>query len=128
LTFEVKPGEKVGLIGRTGSGKSTVGLALMRFVEAREGCILIDGVDIAKIGLTDLRSRLTIVPRESSSDYELANIQPTHGILYAEDPVLLSGTLRSTLDIFGDYDDAEIVRILPHFTGFRAPSSCCPKV
>ncbi|KIM46743.1 hypothetical protein M413DRAFT_63584 [Hebeloma cylindrosporum] len=91
LTFEVKPGEKVGLIGRTGSGKSTVGLALLRFVEAREGRILIDGVNIAKIGLTDLRSRLTIVP---------------------QDPVLLSGTLRSTLDIFGEYDDAGLYEAL----------------
>jgi len=70
----VRPGEKVGLIGRTGSGKSTVGLALMRFVEAREGRILIDDIDIAKIGLTDLRSRLTIVPRESCISVELKNI------------------------------------------------------
>ena len=124
----MKPGEKVGLIGRTGSGKSTVGLALMRFVEAREGRILIDGLDIAKIGLTDLRSRLTIVPRECWISYELENIQQTHCILYAEDPVLLSGTLRSTLDIFGDYDDTEIVRILLHFTRFRAHFSCYAKV
>ena len=42
----------------------------------------------------------------------METIQPTHGILYAEDPILLSGTLRSTLDIFGEYDDAEIVRVL----------------
>ena len=54
----------------------------MRFVEAREGRILIDGVDIAKIGLTDLRSRLTIVPRESCISYEVDNIQQTHDILY----------------------------------------------
>jgi hypothetical protein len=46
----------------------------------------------------------------------------------AEDPVLLSGTLRSTLDIFGDYDDAEIVRIFLHFTGFSAPFSHYAKV
>ena len=124
----MKPGEKVGLIGRTGSGKSTVALAFMRFVEAREGRILIDGLDIAKIGLTDLRSRLTIVPRESCVSCELENIQPTHGILYAEDPVLLSGTLRSTLDIFGDYDDAEIVRISFHVTAFRIPSLFRTKV
>jgi len=97
----------------------------MRFVEAREGRILIDGVDIAKIGLTDLRSRLTIVPRESCINVELENTQKN---LYAEDPVLLSGTLRSSLDIFGDYDDAEIVRILLYFTGFRAPSSCYTEV
>ena len=96
----------------------------MRFVEAREGRILIDGVDIAKIGLTDLRSRLTIVSRESYVRYELENIT----ILYAEDPVLLSGTLRSTLDIFGDYDDAEIVRTLFYVTTFRTPPSFLMKV
>jgi ABC-type multidrug transport system fused ATPase/permease subunit len=83
LTFEVKPGEKVGLIGRTGSGKSTVALAFMRFVEAREGRILIDGLDIAKIGLTDLRSRLTIVPRESYVSYEL-EIFNQHMVYYMQ--------------------------------------------
>ncbi|KAF8893222.1 hypothetical protein CPB84DRAFT_1848688 [Gymnopilus junonius] len=91
LTVEIKPGEKIGLIGRTGSGKSTLGLALMRFVEPREGRILIDGLDTSKMGLTDLRRRLTIIP---------------------QDPVLLSGTLRSALDVFGDYDDAEIYEAL----------------
>ncbi|CAA7267286.1 unnamed protein product [Cyclocybe aegerita] len=87
LTFSIQPGEKIGLVGRTGSGKSTVGLSLMRFVEAREGRVLIDGVDISHIGVTDLRRRLTVVP---------------------QDPVLLSGTLRTTLDVFGEYDDADI--------------------
>lgn len=53
------------MIGRTGSGKSTLGLALMRFVEPRDGKILIDGLDISKMGLTDLRRRLTIIPRKS---------------------------------------------------------------
>ncbi|KAJ3514526.1 hypothetical protein NLJ89_g2331 [Agrocybe chaxingu] len=110
LTFSIQPGEKIGLVGRTGSGKSTVGLSLMRFVEAREGRVLIDGVDISHIGLTDLRRRLTIVP---------------------QDPVLLSGTLRTTLDIFGEYDDADIYDALrrvnligPHETHvFSGPSS-----
>jgi len=63
LNFEVRPGEKVGILGRTGSGKSTLALSFFRFVEATEGKITIDGVDIAKTGLTDLRSRLTIIPR-----------------------------------------------------------------
>jgi ABC-type multidrug transport system fused ATPase/permease subunit len=66
LNFTVKPGEKVGVLGRTGSGKSTLALSFFRFVEATEGAIRVDGVDISKIGLTDLRSRLTIVPRTLS--------------------------------------------------------------
>ena len=82
LNFEIRPGEKVshlqsihilecndshqvGILGRTGSGKSTLALSFFRFVEPTEGRIIIDGVDIAKIGLTDLRSRLTIIPRMS---------------------------------------------------------------
>ena len=66
LSFEIHPGEKVGVLGRTGSGKSTLALSFFRFVEPVEGRILIDGLDISKIGLTDLRSKLTIIPREFS--------------------------------------------------------------
>ncbi|KAL5499202.1 hypothetical protein ACEPAH_1720 [Sanghuangporus vaninii] len=87
LCFKVEPGEKIGILGRTGSGKSTLALSFFRFVEPIEGRILVDGIDITKIGLTDLRSRLTIIP---------------------QDPIILSGTLRSTLDVFDEYDDAEI--------------------
>ena len=65
LNFTIAPGEKVGVLGRTGSGKSTLALSFFRFVEPVEGRILIDGLDIAKMGLTDLRSKLTIIPRES---------------------------------------------------------------
>lgn len=64
LSFEIRPGEKVGVLGRTGSGKSTLALSFFRFVEPTEGRILIDGLDISRIGLTDLRSKLTIIPRE----------------------------------------------------------------
>ncbi|PPR02009.1 hypothetical protein CVT24_011132 [Panaeolus cyanescens] len=91
LNFEIRPGEKVGILGRTGSGKSTLALSLFRFVEATEGRILIDDVDIASIGLTDLRSRLTIIP---------------------QDPTILSGNLRSTLDVFDEYQDHEIYEAL----------------
>lgn len=91
LSFTVQPGEKVGVLGRTGSGKSTLALSFFRFVEATEGAILVDGLDIAKIGLTDLRSKLTIIP---------------------QDPTILSGTLRSTLDVFDEYQDAEIFEAL----------------
>ncbi|TRM63381.1 P-loop containing nucleoside triphosphate hydrolase protein [Schizophyllum amplum] len=91
LSFEVKPGEKVAVLGRTGSGKSTLALSFFRFVEATKGRIYIDGLDIEKVGLTDLRSRLTIIP---------------------QDPTILSGTLRSTLDVFEEYEDAEIYEAL----------------
>ncbi|GAA6061872.1 hypothetical protein JCM10212_000513 [Sporobolomyces blumeae] len=91
LSFTIKRGEKVGIVGATGCGKSTLASSFFRFVEARSGTIEIDGIDIAKIGLLDLRSRLTIVP---------------------QDPVILSGTLRSTLDIFGEHEDAAIFEAL----------------
>lgn len=60
----LQPGSKIGVLGRTGGGKSTLALSFFRFVEATEGKIVIDGVDISNVGLTDLRSRLTIIPRE----------------------------------------------------------------
>ncbi|KAI0251186.1 multidrug resistance-associated ABC transporter [Lactifluus subvellereus] len=91
LNFSIKPGEKVGILGRTGSGKSTLALSFFRFVEATAGRIRIDGLDTSKIGLTDLRSKLTIIP---------------------QDPTILSGTLRSTLDVFEEYQDAEIYEAL----------------
>ncbi|KAJ7126233.1 P-loop containing nucleoside triphosphate hydrolase protein [Mycena epipterygia] len=79
------------LENRTGSGKSTLALSFFRFVEPTEGKIVVDGLDIAQVGLTDLRSRLTIIP---------------------QDPTILSGSLRSTLDVFEEYEDAEIFESL----------------
>jgi ABC-type multidrug transport system fused ATPase/permease subunit len=87
LTFAVQPKERVGVVGRTGAGKSSLTLALFRFLEAREGTIVIDGIDISKIKLSDLRSRLAIIP---------------------QDPVLFSGTVRSNLDPFDERSDAEL--------------------
>ncbi|GAB1519113.1 hypothetical protein RhiTH_002179 [Rhizoctonia solani] len=91
LAFDIKARSKIGVLGRTGSGKSTLALSFFRFVEATEGRIVIDGIDISKLGLTDLRSRLTIIP---------------------QDPTILSGTLRTTLDVFDEYEDHEIFEAL----------------
>ena len=71
VSFEVEGGQKVGIVGRTGAGKSSFTLALFRIIEAEEGTILIDGIDIASIGLHDLRSKITIIPQDPVSDFPI---------------------------------------------------------
>ena len=63
VTFKIQPLEKVGIVGRTGAGKSSLALALFRGLEAEQGKILIDNIDIGLIGLRDLRESITIVPQ-----------------------------------------------------------------
>ncbi|KAK7499875.1 hypothetical protein BaRGS_00008966 [Batillaria attramentaria] len=91
VNFTIEPGQKVGIVGRTGAGKSSLTLSLFRLIESAGGCIMIDGVNIADIGLHDLRSRITILP---------------------QDPVLFSGTLRMNLDPLDQYTDDQIWKAL----------------
>uniref|UniRef100_A0A8C7QKM1 Uncharacterized protein n=1 Tax=Oncorhynchus mykiss TaxID=8022 RepID=A0A8C7QKM1_ONCMY len=91
LTLSVVGGEKIGIVGRTGAGKSSMTLCLFRLLEAAGGEITIDGVKISEIGLHDLRSKLTIIPQE---------------------PVLFSGSLRMNLDPFEKYNDGEVWKAL----------------
>uniref|UniRef100_A0A3B3Q9H2 Multidrug resistance-associated protein 1 n=1 Tax=Paramormyrops kingsleyae TaxID=1676925 RepID=A0A3B3Q9H2_9TELE len=84
ISITIEAGEKVGIVGRTGAGKSSLTLGLFRIIEAAKGEILIDGVNIARLGLHELRSRITIIP---------------------QDPVLFSGSLRMNLDPFDRYSD-----------------------
>ncbi|XP_049426792.1 multidrug resistance-associated protein 1 isoform X3 [Epinephelus fuscoguttatus] len=93
ITISINRGEKVGIVGRTGAGKSSLTLGLFRIIEAAEGQIFIDGVDITQLGLHELRSRITIIP---------------------QDPVLFSGSLRMNLDPFDSYSDEEVWRALEY--------------
>ena len=87
LSMHVKGGERIGIVGRTGAGKSSIMSTLFRLVELSGGSITVDGMNISTIGLHDLRSRLAIIP---------------------QDPTLFRGTIRSNLDPFNEHTDAEL--------------------
>ncbi|XP_028119533.1 ABC transporter C family member 14-like [Camellia sinensis] len=93
ITLNIQGGEKIGVVGRTGSGKSTLIQVFFRLVEPSGGRIIIDGIDISVLGLHDLRSRFGIIPQE---------------------PVLFEGTVRSNIDPIGLYSDEEIWMSLEH--------------
>ena len=91
LNFEINPREKIGIVGRTGSGKSTIALCLFRILEAKEGKIYIDGVDISQIGLKKLRSNITIIP---------------------QDPTLMEGSLKFNIDPLNNHTEKEIEDVM----------------
>jgi ABC-type multidrug transport system fused ATPase/permease subunit len=91
VTFDIAAGSKVGIIGRTGSGKSTLFQALYRFTEVESGRIWIDGANIAQLPLAQLRRALAIIP---------------------QDPTLFMGTVRSNLDRYAEFSDAELWQVL----------------
>ncbi|TFK37278.1 multidrug resistance-associated ABC transporter [Crucibulum laeve] len=91
VSFTVKAGERVGLLGRTGAGKSTLAMSILRFMDPVSGRIVVDGIDISTIGVHDLRSRLTFIP---------------------QDATLFSGTIRENLDPFEEHDDSECLDVL----------------
>ena len=91
MSFRIQGKEKVGIVGRTGSGKSTITLCLFRILEATEGKIMIDDVDISSVGLDKLRNNLTIIP---------------------QDPALMEGTLRYNIDPLDRSSDSAIVNVM----------------
>jgi ATP-binding cassette subfamily C (CFTR/MRP) protein 1 len=91
LNLRIKGGEKIGIVGRTGSGKSTLMLSLLRLLEAKEGEILIDGINIENVPLEELRRRVTVIP---------------------QDPQLFEGSLKENVDVLGEFTYEEIQKTL----------------
>lgn len=89
--MKIRPKEKIGVVGRTGAGKSTIILSLLRILEIESGTIEIDGVDISKINLNELRKKITVI---------------------LQDPQLFEGKLRDNVDPLVKYSDQEIIQTL----------------
>ncbi|KAG8995314.1 hypothetical protein FRB94_009286 [Tulasnella sp. JGI-2019a] len=102
ISLDIREGEKIGVVGRTGAGKSSLMIALYRVVELSGGSIWLDGIDISTLGLFDLRSKISIIP---------------------QDPLLFSGTIRSNLDPFSRFEDAKLYDALRRAHLVTAPPS-----
>lgn len=99
-------GQKIGVVGRTGAGKSSLCASIIRLVEPHMGDIQIDGVSVLKMGLKDLRGSLTTI---------------------GQDPLFFSGTVRKNMDPFGDFDDVAITEVWWRSVALR-PAHCVPAV
>jgi ABC-type multidrug transport system fused ATPase/permease subunit len=95
LNFTINPGEKIGIVGRTGAGKSTIISSILRLIEPTSGKILLDGQSIVDVPLRDLRCNVTLILQE---------------------PNLIEGTLRENLDPRAEHSDAIL---------FEAMKKCC---
>ncbi|ODV93459.1 hypothetical protein PACTADRAFT_20700, partial [Pachysolen tannophilus NRRL Y-2460] len=91
INLDIQPSEKIGIVGRTGAGKSTLAMAIFRLIEATEGHIEIDNINTSEIGLYDLRHKLSIIPQDSQA---------------------IEGTMRQNLDPLGQHSDEELWRVL----------------
>jgi len=91
LSFEVQKGHKIGVVGRTGAGKSTICLAISRIVELTEGSIIVDDLDISEMSIETLRARITVIP---------------------QDPTMFTGTLRFNLDPENKATDQDILHLI----------------
>ncbi|KAK6460720.1 hypothetical protein DFJ63DRAFT_337473 [Scheffersomyces coipomensis] len=91
LNIDIKAREKIGIVGRTGAGKSTVAISMFRIIEPSQGHIEIDGVDTSKMGLFDLRHRINIIPQDAQT---------------------IEGSVRENLDPFGEFEDEELWNVL----------------
>ena len=98
INFEIKPGERIGIVGRTGSGKSSLVLSLCRIIEPKMGKILIDGEDIKNINLEYLRDKLSIVPQDS---------------------FLIESTVRDNIDPLNIHTDEEILEVMDNLGIFK---------
>ena len=104
VSFDILPGEKIGVVGRTGSGKSSLINALFKLVDLEQGSICIDGVDISKVNLTILRNSIAFLP---------------------QDPLLISGSLRFNLDPYNQFTDQELLASLS-FVGLSSMALTYP--
>ncbi|KAJ1670141.1 hypothetical protein EV182_008397, partial [Spiromyces aspiralis] len=103
ISFSTRGGERIGIVGRTGAGKSTLALSLFRFLEAKTGSIIIDGVDISTIGLEDLRSRMSII---------------------TQDPGIFNASVRFNIDPFDRLEDESIIKLLKELELYKEDPDC----